>query len=144
MKLEDIQSAWRDDATINRYNLTEESLKIPLLHSKYYEIYIQEKRVLVEQQERFKNFEFSKNIYYQGKMGKEELDKRKWTQFNLSILKGDVPMVVASDDDIINYKIKISEQYEKTKFVEDILKSIHQRSYTIKCAIDYDKFQSGA
>ena len=58
MKLEDIQSAWRDDATINRYNLTEESLKISLLHSKYYEIYIQEKRVLVEQQERFKNFEF--------------------------------------------------------------------------------------
>lgn len=144
MKLDDIISMWREDAVINKYELTEESLKIPLLHSKYYEVYLNEKRLLVEQQEKFKNFELTKSLYYQGKLDIDEIKKRGWQQFNLHLLKGDIPKVVEADDDIINYKIKISEQFEKTKFAEDILKSIHQRCYVIKGAIDFAKFQAGA
>lgn len=143
MKLDDIVEMWRNDCVINRYDLTEESLKIPLLHSKYYEIYMNEKRVLVEHQENFKNFEFAKSMYYQGKLTTDELKKRNWTQFNLLIPKADIPTIVSADVDVINYKLKISEQTEKTKFVEDIIKSIHQRTFMIKNAVEYSKFQAG-
>lgn len=143
MKLEDIQTDWEKDSEISRYQLTEESLNISKLHSKYYKIYINEKRVLNENQERFKNYELAKSMYYQGKMSKEELDNRKWKPFNLLIQKSDIQKVVDADSDIIDYKLRIHEQNEKTKFVEDILKSIHQRSYIINNAITNDKFQAG-
>jgi hypothetical protein len=36
MKLDDIQDMWRVDSKIDRYDLTVESLKCPMMHSKYY------------------------------------------------------------------------------------------------------------
>jgi hypothetical protein len=144
MKLEDIQSDWKIDSVIDRYNLTTESLKIAELQIKYWAILMQEKKVLAEHQEKFKNFQFAKWYWYQGKMEKEDLDKWKWKQFNITILKGDLQMVMDGDEDIINYKLKIHEQADKVKFVEDILKSIHQRVFTIRAAIDNEKFMAGA
>jgi hypothetical protein len=144
MKLDDIIGEWKKDSVIDRYKLTEESLCIPMLHSKYYEIFLNEKRVLVDNQEKFKNFEYVKFLYYQGKLPSEEIKRRGWDIFNLSILKSDLKMVIDGDTDVIEYKIKISEQAEKVKFVEDILKSIHQRTFMIKNAVEYERFITGA
>jgi hypothetical protein len=43
MKLEEIESLWEQDSKIDRTDLDNESLKIPMLHSKYYKIYLREK-----------------------------------------------------------------------------------------------------
>jgi len=37
--LDSIQEMWEKDAEIDRDNLHEESLKIPSLHAKYFELY---------------------------------------------------------------------------------------------------------
>lgn len=144
MKLLDIQEQWKKDAIIDRYKLTEESLRCPLLHSCYYEIYLNEKKLLNEHQERFKNFELAKSYYYSGKMDKEELIKRKWQAFNIHLLKGDIPKVIDGDDEIIDYKLKIMEQVDKVEFVKSILQSINQRSYILRTAVDNTKFEAGA
>ena len=39
MNLDKIQEMWERDAVIDPDNLHDESLKIPVLHSKYYTIY---------------------------------------------------------------------------------------------------------
>lgn len=143
MKLDDILDLWNEDARIDRYNLIDESLKIPLLQSKYYQIYMNEKRLLVREQENYKNYEMAKSFYYMGKLDKEELKTRGWEQFNLQIPKTDIPKIVESDQEVIDKKIKISEQSEKVKFVEAILQSIHQRSFNLKNAIEVMKFEAG-
>lgn len=143
MKLEDIVNEWKIDSKIDRIHLTEESLKCPILHSKYYEIYIHEKQLLKTHEEKFKNFELAKWLYYQGKMDEAELKSRGWEQFDLKLLKTDVQRVLDGDTDIIEYKLKISQQYEKVEFVKSILQSIHQRTFAIKNAIEHIKFESG-
>lgn len=143
MKLDDIRSAWKVDAAIDRYNLTEESLKCSNLHSKYYEIYMNEKSVLNRESENFKNFELAKTYWYSGKMDKTELVKMGWQPFNIHLLKGDIPKVVESDQDIIDKRLKIMEQQDKVEFVKSILQSINQRTYQIRNANDNNKFESG-
>ena len=39
LNLESIQEMWEKDAKIDRDNLHEESLNIPSLHAKYFELY---------------------------------------------------------------------------------------------------------
>lgn len=143
LKLDDIRSAWKVDAAIDRYNLTEESLKCSNLHSKYYEIYMNEKSVLNRESENFKNFELAKTYWYSGKMDKTELVKMGWQPFNIHLLKGDIPKVVESDQDIIDKRLKIMEQQDKVEFVKSILQSINQRTYQIRNANDNNKFESG-
>lgn len=144
MKLEDIQSLWREDAKIDRYNLTDESLKCPLLHSKYWEIFLVEKHKLNDETENFKNFELAKITYYNGKMGEEELKKMGWKAFNILLAKGDIPKAVDGDTDIIRRKLQIQEQSDKVEFVKAILQSIGQRTYVIKNALQNLLFESGA
>lgn len=39
MNLDEIQKLWEIDSNVDPDNLHEESIKIPILHSKYYKIY---------------------------------------------------------------------------------------------------------
>ena len=39
MNLETIQSMWEKDSQIDKFNIHDESAKIPSLHAKYYDIY---------------------------------------------------------------------------------------------------------
>lgn len=143
MILKDIQELWAVDAKIDKYNLTEESLKIPMLHSKYYEIYMTEKNLLNRETEKFKNFLLAKTYWYSGKLGKEELQNLGWKQFVPTLLKGDIPIVVDADDEIIDKRLKIAEQNDKVEFVKSILQNINQRTYVIKNALENTRFEAG-
>ena len=143
MKLEDIQALWKEDAKIDRYKLTDESLAIPILHSKYYEIYMTEKRVLNRESENIKNYLLAKKYYYTGKMPKEELIKRNWHPFGIHLSNSDIPIVIDADQDVIDSKLRIMEQTDKVEFLKSILQSINQRTYQIRAGIDMIKFEAG-
>lgn len=143
MKLEEIQQLWEVDSKINRDNLIQENLNIPLLHSKYYNIYLSEKKLLSEHEEKFKQFFFYKFLYYQGKLSKEDLDKFGWEQCDMKYIKSDVDKVIDADAEVINYKLKISNQTEKTKFLESIIKTINNRSFIISSSLEAIRFEHG-
>ena len=67
LDLESIQEMWKKDSDIDRDNLHEESLKIPSLHAKYFELYntIFLLRKKAEQQR--KNIRHERYEYYSGK-----------------------------------------------------------------------------
>lgn len=46
MTLDEIINEWKSDAVIDKTSLGTESLKIPVLHSKYMKIYYEERRKL--------------------------------------------------------------------------------------------------
>jgi hypothetical protein len=60
------------------------------------------------------------------------------------ILKGDIPMYLDGDQDIINLSLKIGLQQEKVELLDSIIKTIINRNFIIRNAIDWQKFTMGA
>jgi hypothetical protein len=144
MKLEDIQNTWSEDCNIVDDMLDEEALKIPRLHQKYYKIYSTEKLLLAKLKADAKTLQALKWEYYAGEMAEEDLDEQGWEPFPKRVLKADMPRYLESDKDIINQNLKIAHQQEKVDFCDGIIKSLRDRGFLIKNAIDWRKFTNGA
>jgi hypothetical protein len=144
MKIENILEQWQIDAEINRTELGDEALKIPKLHHKYYQIYISEKILLRSYENDMKKLKLDKYEFYtQG-----HTDETRSLGWELPakgmILKTDIPMYMEADKELIKLSLKIGIQQEKIELLESIIKSLTNRGYQIKSAIDWQKFIMGA
>ena len=144
MKLEEILDLWAEDCLVDRTELGEESLKLPLLHSKYLRIFTEEKLLLRRLENERKEMLLLKHDYYRGVMAEEDLKANGWEPFRLNVLKSDIPMYIEADQDIIKINLRIAMQQEKVDSLESIIRSINNRGYLIKNAIEYEKFKVGA
>lgn len=144
MKLDDILEMWSSDCNIDRTELGEESLKLPKLHSKYLRVFTEERLLLRKLEEERRELTKLKHDYYRGILPEEDLKMNGWEPFRLSIIKSDVHMYLDADKDIVKINLKIAMQQEKVDALESIIKSINNRGYLIKAAIDYEKFKVGA
>jgi hypothetical protein len=59
------------------------------------------------------------------------------------VLKADLPMYMDADQDIIKLSLKIGLQQEKIEFLVSIIKSLTNRGYNLKSAVDWQKFING-
>ena len=143
MKLEEIETVWEQDAKIDRTDLDNESLKIPMLHSKYYKIYLREKVQLKAEDQDYKIFFKLKHEYYTGKLSKEDLDEYGWQPFQF-VLKNDLQVYIDADKDVAERLLKLQVQREKVDLLESIIKTLNGRGFLIKNAIDFIRFTSGA
>lgn len=143
MRIDEIQALWEADANIDRMELGNEAIKIPKLHSKYYKIYIDERLALRKAQADYKVLLKDKQVYYMGGMDKAELDERGWEQNPIRVLKADLPTYIDADQDIIKQALKIGYQQEKVDFLESVIKTLRERGFNIKSAIEWARFQVG-
>lgn len=144
MKLNEIQDMWEKDSMIDRSELGNESLNIPRLHSKYFNIYSTERALLRKWEGEFKKLYRDKYEYYSGTLSEEDLKLHGWEPFSMRILRTDIPTYIEADDDIIKGKNMISGQQDKVEFIESIIKSLPSRGYQINSAIVWEKFKMGA
>lgn len=147
MKLEEIQELWTSDCSIDDTQLDIESTKIPELHNKYLKIYSDERLRLVRMDSKRKELQKLKWLYYTGKIDKDSLEEMNWDPFQLDIKsrnKEDLNRFIESDRDLLNMQEKIEYQREKISYLETIVKSLSNRGYLIKNAIDWKKFTMGA
>jgi hypothetical protein len=144
MKLEDILELWKEDSNIDKTDLGEEAVKIPKLHNKYYQIYVHEKIVLRSYEADMKKLKLEKYEFFtQGHT--EETRSKMWElPARGLILKADIPMYMDADKELIKLSLKIGVQQEKTDFLESIIKSLTNRGFQIKSAIDWYKFTMGS
>ena len=143
MKFEEIQKLWTGDCEIDETELSQESVKIPQLHNKYLILFHDERLRL-----RTMKFEHSKLLkvkreYFSGRMDATELEAYDWEPFQYKLLKADVQEHIDADDDIIEGKKKLSLQEEKVEYLESVVKSLTNRGYLIKNAIDWKRFTEG-
>ena len=143
MKFEEIQYQWTLDCEIDETELSQESVKIPQLHNKYLILFHDERL-------RFRTMKFDhskllkvKREYFSGRMDATELEAYDWEPFQYKLLKADVQEYIDADDDIIEGKKKLSLQEEKVEYLESVLKSLTNRGYLIKNAIDWKRFTEG-
>ncbi len=143
MKLEDIQAAWKEDSNIDRTELGEESLKIPQLHSKYFNMFSVERMTLKKVEADYKKLLRLKHEYYTGVISQEDLQEQGWEPFALKILRGDLNLYLESDEHLQTSQMRIEMQKEKVDFLESAIKSLSTRGFQIKSAIEWNKFQMG-
>ena len=143
MKIEEIFNQWKDDAEIDRTELGEESLKIPKLHHKYYQILISEKLLLRAYEAEMKQLKLDKYEFFT--QGPNEETKAKGWQIPAKglILKADIPMYMDADKDIVKLSLKIGLQQEKMELLDSIIRSLTNRGYNIKTALDWQRFTMG-
>jgi hypothetical protein len=139
--LEKIQEMWEKDSKIDVDNLHIESLNVPILHSKYFEIYntILLLRKKAEQQKR--NIRHERYEYYSGKS-----DPKVYVDnpFPKKIRDKDtMQKYLDADEKLSQVSLKVEYYDVMLSYIEDILKMIHNRTYQIKNSIDYMKFSSG-
>lgn len=143
MKLDDIMEMWSEDCNVNRLELGEESLKLPKLHSKYLRVFTEERLLLRRLEGERKELILTKHDYYRGVMPEEDLRSNGWEPFRLNVLKSDIPMYIEADQDIIKLNLRIAMQQEKVDALESIIRSINNRGYLIKNAIEFERFKVG-
>jgi hypothetical protein len=73
----------------------------------------------------------------------EQLDKGWKLPAKGRILKADVNNYLDSDKDIITMNLKLAYQMEKLELLESIIKTISNRGFQVRAAIDWAKFQTG-
>ena len=139
--LDTIQEMWEKDAKIDRDNLHDESLNIPSLHAKYFQIYntIFLLRKKAEQQrknirhERFEYFsgKADPDVYIQNPFPKKIRDKDTMTKY------------LDADEKLSNASLKIEYYDTMLTYLESILKVIQNRTYQIKNAIEFMRFNAG-
>jgi hypothetical protein len=143
MKLEEIYEAWKKDSEIDQTNLAEESLKIPKLHHKYFQVYTSEKLLLKKYEADMKALKLAKYEFYTQGPSKET-EQLGWEMpARGMILKQEMPLYMEGDKEIIELSLKIGYQQEKIELLESIIKSFSNRGFQIKSAIDWFKFTNG-
>lgn len=143
MKLEEIYEAWSQDSVFERDLLTEESIKIPQLHSKYLKMLSTERMRSKAVQQEYKTLFRIKHEYYRGDLDHETLINRGWEPFDLKIVRQDLDMYLQSDEDIQQAQAKVDVQKEKISLLESIIQQINNRGFQIKGVIDWEKFKAG-
>jgi len=144
MNIEEIMKLWEEDTNIDKTEIGDEAIKVPKLHSKYYNILIKEKLLLRKLEAEMKQLKLDKYEFLtQGP--NEDTKERGWKLPPKGmILKGDIPTYMDADKDIINLSLKIGMQQEKVYFLEDIIKTIINRGYLLKTVLEWQRFTMGA
>lgn len=143
MNINEIKQMVESDLDIDSTELGAESLKSPQLHNKYLCILLDEKNNLSLMESILKMLERDKWLYYTGKMSEEELKKKNWEPFELSIIKQDVDRFIDADKQYSDTLIKVNAQREKVNYLENVVKIMSNRSWNIKSAIEWNKFTQG-
>lgn len=143
MKLEEIYEAWAEDSVFERENLTEESLRIPQLHSKYLKLLSIERMRHKATTQEYKKLFRVKHEYYRGDLDQETLIEKGWEPFDLKIVRQDLDMYLQGDNDIQDAQNKVDIQKEKMSLLESIIQQINHRGFQIKSIIDWEKFKVG-
>lgn len=143
MKTDELILEWAKDSEIDRTELGKESLKIPQLHSKYLKEFYLAKSTYVKLTADYKRLYKLKHQYYQGILSKEELDELGWEQQPLKILKTDIPVYMESDTDLQTLQQRLQLVEDKIGIIENIIKTLNNRGYLIKNAVEWEKFKMG-
>ena len=141
MNLDKIQEMWERDAVIDPDNLHDESLKIPVLHSKYYTIYNTITLMREKARDQYSKIKLETYKFYTAKAPAEEYVKEP---FPYKVREKDaIQRHLDADERLNQIDLKIRYYDATLKFLEEIIKNVSNRTYQIKNAIEWNRFQAG-
>ena len=141
MTLEELQQAVNNDFKLDDTELDTESVNIPLLHNKYLIHFNKFSLLLKKAEYDHKSMIRDKWEYY---TGKADPSVYKEKPFDIKVLKADVHIYMDSDPELQKADQKVAYLNQIVKYLEQVLRSVNNRTFLIKNAIEWKKFTSGA
>ena len=141
MTFDELQALADKDLKINDTELDLESLKTPQLHNKYMKFHNQYTNLLKKSEQDLARLTREKWEYY---TGKADPSVYKEKPFDIKVLKADVHIYMDSDPDLQKADQKVAYLNQIVKYLEQVLRSVNNRTFLIKNAIEWKKFTSGA
>ena len=142
MTLSEIQDQVKRDLKINDLELDIESLQIPSLHSKYLQLLTENSLLLKKTLGEFTVLKRNKWIYYSGKAPDEVYKEKGDFPLKLST-KEEKSTFIEADEEIRELKGKVEYYETVVEYLQEVVKSISNRSFQIKNAIEWRKFEAG-
>lgn len=141
MRLEEIQEMIDRDSRLDETRLDDEALKIPSLHSRYYRIFIEEYQRMKVYQTEADVLKKELTEYYLG-VAPEEVYKAR--PLNRKVMRQDLDLYLNADGKLNLLRLKVENQHMKVDLLEAFIKTLSNRNFLIKSAIDWRRFQSGS
>lgn len=141
MKIDELTQEIENDSIIDPIQLDKESLRIPYLQAKYFKIFMEEFKILKGMEQEFARVKKDRSLYYLGKADDEDYRKEPKDH---KVLKQDLDLYLNADENVSRLEGKRVLQKAKVEMVESFLKSLNNRGFQIKNAIEWKKFQAGA
>jgi len=141
MTLEELQQSVNKDFKLDDTELDTESVNIPLLHNKYLIHFNKFSLLLKKAEYEHKSMIRDKWEYY---TGKADPSVYKEKPFDIKVLKADVHIYMDSDPELQKADQKTAYLNQIVKYLEQVLRSVNNRTFLIKNAIEWKKFTSGA
>jgi len=141
LDLEEIQKMWEKDTHIDMDNLHDESIKVPALHAKYFEIYNTVVLLKKKAEQTRKNVRHERYEYFSGKADPEVYQENPFPKKVRD--KDTLQKYLDADDKLSQISLKVEYYDTILNYLDSILKMIQNRTYQIKNAIDFLKFQAG-
>jgi uncharacterized protein YozE (UPF0346 family) len=139
--LEMIQKMWEEDSNIDLDNLHTESINIPKLHAKYYEIYNNIVLLKKKAEQQRKNTRHERYEYFTGKADPEVYTENPFPKKIRD--KDTLQKYLDADESLSSVSLKIDYYDTILNYLESILRVIQNRTYQIKNAVEFMKFQAG-
>lgn len=139
--IEMIKSMWEKDSHIDIDNLHEESLKVPILHAKYYEIYNNLVLLKTKAEQQRKNIRHERYEYYSGKADPDVYVKDPFPKKVRD--KDAMQKYLDADEKLSTVSMKIEYYQVMINYIDSILKQVSNRTYQIKNSIEFLRFSAG-
>ena len=129
------------DSVIDPDNLHDESLKIPQLHCKYYTLYNTITLLREKAKDSYNKTRLERYNYYTGKAPAEVYIEEP---FPYKVREKDaIQRHIEADEKLNAIDLKVKYYDVMLKFLEEIIRNVSNRTFQIKNAIEWNKFQSG-
>lgn len=141
MNLSELRASIKRDSKINIEKLDYDSVEAPYIYSKYADILVDEKMKMKKLENKMKKLYKETVEYYRGNASPEVYQDRPMPE--ITILKSQIPNYVEADEFIQELQDRIDLQEIKLDLINDMMKSLYQRSFHIGNAIKFIKFKNG-
>ena len=140
MTLDELKLQVQRDLKVDNEHLDTESLKNQEIKANYLDYKSRYELLLFKAKGDYKRMYRDKWEYYGGKADAKIYATKP---FDLKVLKTDLAVYITSDEEIINAENKIGYLETVVDYIKGVIKSVDNRGWDIKNAIEWSKFEAG-
>ena len=140
MNLDELKLQVQRDLKVDNEHLDTESLKNQEIKANYLDHKSRYELLLYRAKGDYKRLYREKWEYYGGKADAKIYATKP---FDLKVLKTDLAVYITSDEDIINAENKVGYLETVIDYIKGVIKSVDNRGWDIKNAIEWRKFEAG-
>ena len=141
MNLDELKLQVQRDLKVDDEHLDTESLKNQEIKATYLDHKSRYELLLYRAKGDYKRLYREKWEYYGGKADAKIYASKP---FDLKVLKTDLSVYITSDEEVIDAENKIGYLETVVDYIKGVIKSVDNRGWDIKNAIEWKKFEAGA